>query len=80
MALTDMLRMSYEPPRKGLPPTRERRVACGEAGDAPFGLPSSTKVRRTATIGAKKIRIYFIKRKIYNLLIQNSINVFENPI
>jgi hypothetical protein len=43
MALTDMLRMSYEPPRMGRPPARERRVACGEVGDAPFGLPSSTK-------------------------------------
>ena len=43
MALTDVLGTSYEPPRKGLPPARERRVACGEAGDAPYGLPSSTK-------------------------------------
>ena len=53
MALTDILWMSYEPPRRGLPPARERRVACGEAGDAPSGAAEQHKnavfVRRTAT-------------------------------
>ena len=45
MALTDMQCMSYEPPRMGLPPARERRVACGEARDGSFGVPSSTKTK-----------------------------------
>ena len=45
MALTDILRMSYEPPRMGRPPARERRVACGEARDGSYGVPSSTKTK-----------------------------------